>query len=499
MITIGLRQAVRQLRPAGAGLAFGGGALASLALAPWSFWFGLPAALGAAGWLVLQAATARTAMLAGWLFGLGYFAFGLSWILEPFQIDPERHAWMAPFALVFLAGGLALFWGAAFGLAIRFSAGAWRIPMLVAAWSLAEFGRAYLLTGFPWAAFGQFWIDTPAANLLPWIGPQGLALLTLAAFLPLALLRRTPAAALVPLGLAAAAAFAAPAPPQVNPTGKTVRIVQPNAPQDLKWHPDHRWEFVRRAVAFSAETPRPDLIVWPETAVPQLLNYADDTLRVISENAGGVPVLLGIQREESGAFYNSAVLLDMDGQPASTYDKAHLVPFGEYVPFGDVMARFGIYGFASRAGAGYAAGPGPQIMNLPIGRALPLICYEAVFPQDVNAAETRPDMLVQVTNDAWFGTRSGPFQHLVQARMRAIEQGLPMIRAANTGVSAMIGADGTLLNSLPLGDAGYIDAALPAPLPPTLYSRTGDWPVFLLCLFAAAAVFLRSRALVPRS
>ncbi|WP_323778163.1 apolipoprotein N-acyltransferase [Leisingera sp.] len=499
MMTVRLRPAVRQLRPARAGLAFGGGALASLALAPWSFWIGLPVALGAAGWLALQAATVRTAMLAGWLFGLGYFAFGLSWILEPFQIDPERHAWMAPFALFFLAGGLALFWGAAFGLAVRFSTGAWRIPMLAAAWSLAELGRAYLLTGFPWAAFGQFWIDTPAVNLLPWTGPQGLALLTLAAFLPLALLRQAPAGALAPLGLAAAAVFAAPAPPQTYPTGKTVRIVQPNAPQDLKWHPDHRWEFVRRAVAFSAGTPRPDLIVWPETAVPQLLNYADDTLRALSENAGGVPVLLGIQREEAGAYYNSAVLLDADGQPAAAYDKAHLVPFGEYVPFGDVMARFGIYGFASQAGAGYAAGPGPQVMDLPIGSALPLICYEAVFPQDVSAADTRPDMLVQLTNDAWFGTRSGPYQHLVQARMRALEQGLPMIRAANTGVSAMIAPDGGMLDSLPLGEAGYIDADLPAPLPPTFYSRTGDWPVFLLCLFGAVAGFFCSRALAPRS
>ncbi|WP_264212395.1 apolipoprotein N-acyltransferase [Leisingera thetidis] len=499
MISLGLRRSARQLRLAPAALAFGSGALLSLALAPWHLLLGLPAALAAAGWVAVQAASARSAALAGWLFGLGYFAFGLSWIIEPFQIDPERHAWMAPFALLFLAAGLALFWAAAFGLSARISRGAWRIPVLVAAWSLAEFARAYLLTGFPWAAFGQFWIDTPAANLLPWAGPQGLALLTLAAFLPLALLRQRPLAAAAPLALAAAAVLAIPAPQQAAQTGKTVRIVQPNAPQDLKWHPEHRWEFVRRSVAFSAEAPRPDLIVWPETAVPQLLNYADDTLRVISDSAGGVPVLLGIQREEAGAYYNSAVLLDGDGMAAATYDKAHLVPFGEYVPFGDVLARFGVSGFASQAGAGYAAGPGAQVMGLPIGSALPLICYEAVFPQDVNAADRRPEMLVQITNDAWFGTRSGPYQHLVQARMRALEQGLPMIRAANTGVSAMIAPDGGMLDSLPLGQAGYIDAGLPAPLPPTLYSRTGDWPVFLLCLFGVFAAFFRRRALAPQS
>ncbi|KIC32713.1 apolipoprotein N-acyltransferase [Leisingera sp. ANG-S5] len=499
MMSLGLRQAARRLRLAPAGLALGSGALLSLALAPWHMLIGLPVALAAAGWLVLQAASARAAALAGWLFGLGYFAFGLSWILEPFQIDPERHAWMAPFALVFLAAGLALFWGAAFGLAARLSHGAARLVMLVALWSLAEFARAYLLTGFPWAAFGQFWIDTPAANLLPWIGPQGLALLTLVAFLPLALLRKSLAVGILSPVLAAAIVLAVPAPDLAGPSEKTVRIVQPNAPQDQKWHPDHRWEFVRRALAFSSEDPRPDLIVWPETAVPQLLNYAEDTLQVITEGAGGVPVLLGIQREDGGAYYNSAVLLDADGLPAATYDKAHLVPFGEYVPFGDFMAQFGIHGFASQAGAGYAAGPGARLMELPIGSALPLICYEAVFPQDVNAAAARPDMLVQITNDAWFGTRSGPYQHLVQARMRALEQGLPMIRAANTGVSAMIAPDGQLLDQLPLGQAGYIDAALPMPLPPTLYSRTGDWPVFLLCMFIAGGVFFFSRALAPRS
>lgn len=502
MIAARLRSAGRGRQLLPAALALGSGALASLALAPWHFLPGLPLALAVAGWLLLRASSAGQAALAGWLFGLGYFAFGLSWIVEPFQIDPDRHAWMAPFALVFLAAGLALFWGGAFGLAARLCAGAWRIPMLVVLWSLAEIARAYVLTGFPWAAFGQLWLDTPAARLLPLIGPQGLALLTLAAFVPLALLaQRRPLAGGLPLALSALAVFAAPEPPAARLTDKVVRIVQPNAPQNLKWHPDHRWDFVRRAVGFSAAEPRPDLIVWPETAVPLLLNRADETLQAIAETAHGVPVLLGIQREEDGAYFNSAVLLDASGAVAATYDKAHLVPFGEYVPFGNFMARFGIHGFASQAGAGYAAGPGAEVMDLPVGTALPLICYEAVFPQDVNAAAARPQMLVQITNDAWFGTRSGPYQHLVQARMRALEQGLPMIRAANTGVSAMIGPDGALLDSLPLGKAGSLDARLPQPLEATPYSRSGDWPVLLLCLAAALVLALgqRGRAHAPRS
>ncbi|MGR3760311.1 apolipoprotein N-acyltransferase [Roseobacteraceae bacterium NS-SX3] len=489
----------RALAAAGA---FGSGALLAQALAPSHLLWAVPLALAGIAALALRAGTPWQGAGLGWLFGLGYFAFALSWIVEPFFVDPERHAWMAPFALVFMAGGLALFWAAAFGAAVRYAAGGWRLLLLAAAWSLAEFARAYLLTGFPWAAFGQFWADTPAMRLLPWTGPHGLALLTLAACLPLALLRRRPAAAVAPLGLAAGLVAALPAPPAPALTGQTVRIVQPNAPQDEKWHPESRWRFVRRALAFTGERAggaRPDLVVWPETAVPQLLNHADDVLGAMAGAAGGTPLLFGIQREQAGRYYNSAAVLGADGGAAQLYDKAHLVPFGEYVPFGNLMARFGIHGFASQAGAGYAAGPGARLLDLPIGRALPLICYEAVFPQDVNAAAERPDVLVQITNDAWFGTFSGPYQHLVQARMRAAEQGLPMVRAANTGVSAMIGPYGRVREALPLGEAGYIDAALPAPLPPTLYSRTGDLPVFLFGIVLAAVPLWRRRRLAQRS
>lgn len=480
-------------------LALGLGALMALALAPTHYLWTVPIALGGIGACVLRTKSVRRGAMLGWAFGLGYFALGLVWIIEPFQVDPERHAWMAPFALFFLAGGLALFWAAAFAGAVRFARGVWRILLLIALWSLVEFARAYVLTGFPWAAFGQFWIDTPAAQLLPWIGPQGLALLTLVAFLPLALLRQRPV--LAPLSAVTLAAVVAllPAPSASELTAHNVRLVQPNAPQHQKWHPDFRWNFVRRAMAFNGERPRPDLIIWPETSVPQLLNDAQDTLEAVGQAAPGVPFLLGIQREENGAYYNSAALLGQGGRVQALYDKAHLVPFGEYVPFGDVMARFGVHGFASQAGAGYAAGPGARLMDLPIGKALPLICYEAVFPQDVRAAPERPDVLVQITNDAWFGTRSGPYQHLVQARMRAAEQGLPMLRAANTGISGVIDPYGRLGPSLPLGEAGYVDVMLPVPLPPTLYSRTGDWPILILSFILAGIVLRPGTNSPPRS
>lgn len=534
--------------------AFGLGALLSMALAPLHFLLGLPLSFGGLGLLTLMARSPLQAAVIGWLAGLGYFSFGLSWIVEPFQVDAARYAWMAPFALVFLAAGLALFWAIAFGLAVRWSpavairgaardkvalkraeaAGPRRLLLLLALWSLVELARAYVFTGFPWAGFGQFWIDTQAAQLLPWVGGQGLAVLTLAVTLPLALLRRRPLLALSPMLILALAGYALPPPPAAEMTPYLVRLVQPNAPQAEKWLPERRWDFVRRAIELSEAgavpaqalaqqstsapldlaqpllTPsvlvqpdkggfHPDLIVWPETSVPQLLNNAQETLSAISERVAGVPVLLGIQRRSEGRYYNSAVLVREQGQVEQIYDKAHLVPFGEYVPFGDLMSRFGIHGFAAQQGAGYSAGPGPVLMDLGIGTALPLICYEAVFASDVNAAPARPEMLIQITNDAWFGMRSGPYQHLVQARMRAAEQGLPMLRAANTGISAMIDPYGRLREHLALGEAGAVDALLPKPLAATLYGRSGDWPVLILCLVLALAAAISRPSSAPRS
>ena len=472
------------------------GALLAQALAPVQFLWGIPVALGLISVQILGANSAWAGARVGWLFGFGYFGFAMSWIVEPFQIDPDRHAWMAPFALAFLAAGLALFWGLAFGLAAKVSLRGLRLLALIAAWSLAEFGRAYLLSGLPWAAFGQFWIDSPAAVLLPWIGPHGVAMLTLAAVLPLGLVRQNRFLASAALLSALGMLWLLPSPPASVLSLKTVRLVQPNAPQDQKWHPEYSWGFVRRQMSYTSAQPRPDLIVWPETAVPQLLNNADETLAAISVAADGVPVITGIQRRQDKRYFNSLVVLDALGVPSLTYDKTHLVPFGEYVPFGNVLAQFGITGFASQSGSGYSAGPGPQILELDIGKALPLICYEAVFPHLLNAAPKRADMLIQITNDAWFGTYSGPYQHLVQARMRAAEQGLPMIRVANTGVSAMIDGYGRIRESLPLGEAGFVDAQLPKPLAPTLYSRTSDWPVFVLLCLLAGLVVMRNRRFV---
>ncbi|MEX0351252.1 MAG: apolipoprotein N-acyltransferase [Paracoccaceae bacterium] len=478
------------------------GVIAALGLAPYHIW---PATLGALiclPALALQGHTRRQAALIGWAFGLGYFGHGLSWIVEPFLVDIQRHGWMAPFALVLMAGGLALFWGAAFWAAaaprLGLVARSW---FLVFGWSLAELARAYLLTGFPWAAFAQIWVETPVAQVLAYIGPQGLAIATLAATLPLGAMLfdsarglRQLANAVPALCLLGAAMLLSGEPPAAESTGKTIRLVQPNAPQHQKWDPAYVQTFFRRQIEFTAASPRPDLIVWPETAIPNWLDEADEVFEIISAAAGDVPVVLGIRRYDGRRIFNSAVYLDGEGALGGVYDKHHLVPFGEYVPFGDLLARIGITGFATNAGQGFSAGPGPELLSLgSVGSALPLICYEAVFPQDVGGAPTRPDMLLQLTNDAWFGAWSGPYQHLAQARMRAIEQGLPMVRVANTGVSAMIDPFGRTIARIPLGVEGYIDAQLPAPLRPTFYARTGDLPAFLFVLLGLAGMIALQR------
>jgi apolipoprotein N-acyltransferase len=268
----------------------------------------------------------------------------------------------------------------------------------------------------------------------------------------------------------------------VPETGRApvLRLIQPNAAQHLKWDPDMALQFFARQIEFTAAPadPRPDLIIWPETAVPTWLDNAGPAFARISDAAGNTPVVLGIQRQDAFRAFNSLVVLDGAGQVTDLYDKHHLVPFGEYLPFGSLLNGLGLSAFTAQGGFGYSAGPGARVLDLGgLGKALPLICYEAIFPQDVRAAPERPDWLLQITNDAWFGRLSGPYQHLAQARLRAVEQGLPMVRVANTGVSAVIDARGRVLDALPLNEAGFLDARLPPPLPATVYARLGDAPV----------------------
>lgn len=442
----------------------------------------------------------------GWVLGLGHFLLTLHWITQPFLVDAERHAWMAPFGLAFMAGGLALFWGLAFTAADRLAPGAGparRAAALVLAWTAAEIARSVLFTGFPWALVGHIWIDTPLAQSARVWGAHGLTLLTLTvatlAGLGLRHWRRPAGAALVagpPVALALAGLALDPGPvPAADPAAPVIRLVQPNVPQAEKNDPDAIPIHTRRLLDLSAEAGAPDLVVWPETALPWLLDYMQDVLPVIAAAGQGAPVVSGIQRREGESrYYNSLMLLTPEARVTALYDKHHLVPFGEYIPFGEVLGRWGIRGLAASQGGGYSAGPGPALIDIPgIGPALPLICYEGIFAQEVNAAPGRARFLLLVTNDAWFGTFAGPYQHFALARLRAIEQGLPMVRVANTGISAMIDARGRVTGQLPLGVAGRLDLPLPPALPPTPYARTGDWPV--LCVLLASLAGLLGRRL----
>jgi apolipoprotein N-acyltransferase len=221
-----------------------------------------------------------------------------------------------------------------------------------------------------------------------------------------------------------------------------------------------------------------------------------DAARVqLAQAAGEVPVMIGAQRFEGMQVRNSLAVLAPGGPVAAVYDKHHLVPFGEYLPLQGLLERFDIRALAAVLPGGYGPGPGPVALDLgdKLGRAFPMICYEAIFPGYIRQVGERPDWMAHVTNDAWFGSFSGPWQHLALARLRAAEQGLPVLRAANTGVSAVIDARGRIVQALPLNEAGALDARLPPPAPPTLYARTGDLPVLILVLVAAAAILLIGR------
>ncbi len=471
------------------------GALGALGQAPYDQPLILLLALSLGVVMYRRQPRARDAARIGWAFGAGYFGLALVWILQPFQIDPDRHAWMAPFALLFMSAGLALFWGGAFWLARRLSSRSWA---LVLAWPLAEVLRAYVLTGFPWASPAQTLVNGAAGQALAWVGPHGMTLwLILIAWL-LSVPARAPRKAAGRLGQAAllacvtVALYLPPSAPAAPLSPHVVRLVQPNAEQHLKWQPDFARMFFERQLEFTAArsdagAAAPDLTVWPETAVPWTYETAGEALERVTEAASGQPVALGLLRRTDRALFNSMAVLGAPGEATQLYDKHHLVPFGEYIPLPQIADRLGVTGLAQVSSVGFGRGPGPRVLDFgALGPGLPLICYEAVFAHDVGAADRRANFIIQITNDAWFGRDVGPQQHLAQARMRAIEQGLPLMRAANTGISAMIDPHGRILDSLPLGTAGFLDAPLPLPLPPTLYSRTGDLPAIALLLLGLA-------------
>ncbi|MFN4154728.1 MAG: apolipoprotein N-acyltransferase [Paracoccaceae bacterium] len=470
---------------AGAAVAFG--------QAPLSAWYlAFPALIWAMSRMLRPASVAGSAW-AGLLVGAGYFGASLNWIVSPFLIDPWVYGWMAPFAVVLMAFGFGLFWALANVAVCRFPV---RPLALAAGLGAVELLRGYVLTGFPWALIGHMWHGWPVVQTVALWGATGLTVVTLGlAALPL--VWRWWGAGLAGVAVLAGTGFglwqldrAEPA-----PRAASLRLVQPNAEQHLKWDPDQARILFQRQLEFTRDGAPADLTIWPETAVPYLLEYSPEVAPIITDASGGNRVAIGIQRVEGERGWNSLRVLEGEGRVMATYDKFHLVPFGEYMPMGDLLEEwFGIGAFAAQVGNGYSAGTGPEVLDLgaDLGLVLPLICYEAVFPQIPRGAPQRPDWMLQVTNDAWFGTLTGPFQHFEQARLRAIEQGLPLIRVANTGITAVIDARGRVVQALPFGTAGYLDVPqVPGALVQTPYARWGEGPALMIMLSLIGLSFLR--------
>ncbi|HWS07822.1 MAG TPA: apolipoprotein N-acyltransferase, partial [Xanthobacteraceae bacterium] len=288
--------------------------------------------------------------------------------------------------------------------------------------------------------------------------------------------------------------------------GVHLRIMQPNLQQDVRFNYAAKQEVMNRYVELSDRAAGPQshgvrdatLLIWPESAFPFFLTREPDALAQIAQLLqGGTVLITGAMRlaepvdPADPAAYNSIYVIDREGSIASLYDKVHLVPFGEYLPFQRFLERLGLQQLTKQRG-GFFSGDRRRLISVPgAPLALPLICYEIIFPGDVMAEGQRPGWIVNVTNDGWFGISSGPYQHLQQARVRAIEEGLPLVRAANTGISAVVDPVGRIVNSLPLGREGVIDSLLPRPIGATIYTRVGDRPAAIIVAVALLAVIRR--------
>jgi apolipoprotein N-acyltransferase len=515
-------------------LAFLAGAFGALAMPPFGVLPALAVALTIAVWLIDGAATTGrfgrastlvSAASAGWWWGFGYFVAGLWWLGAAFLVEADEFAWALPLGVFGLPALLAFFPAFGFGVArVLWSEGAGRLFALAFGLGASEWLRGHLFTGFPWNVLGMalgqnLWL-MQSASVLGLYGLTVLAILICAA--PAALgtgtskRERALAPALAAFGLAALAAFGLwrlPSAPTPTVAGVRLRIMQPNLPQDAKFRPENRDDIMRRYLTLSdrATGPRSTGIgdathlVWPESAFPFLLERDARALAQIAALLPrGVTLVTGAARadaplpgEERPRFFNSVQVVMDDGTIAETYDKGHLVPFGEYFPhFIDAGLRdLGLRQFVHVPG-GFEAGESRR--NLTV-RGLPpvavTICYEAIFPGVVVDEAERPGLILNVTNDAWFGLTPGPYQHFAQARLRTVEEGLPLVRAANNGVSAVVDPYGRVTASLGLGFEGVVDADLPTAIWPTSFAKLGLMVFFTLIVgCAASALACRPRA-----
>jgi len=508
------RLAARASRLAGKrrlGVGFVLGALGSLAMPPVYALPLLVVAFTGLLWIADGIARPRAALALGWWFGFGHFIVGIYWIANAFLTDVEKFGWMIPFAVGGLAAVLAAFPALALVAtqALRLN-GVARVIGFAGLWTLLEWVRGWIFTGLPWNPVGSVWaFSETMIQGAALAGVWGLGLVTVAAFAMPASLARSGRGPLIAMAVAVltlgalwggGAARLAGASEATVP-GVHLRLVQAAIDPRQKARADMRMTEVARHLALTIDTPgfaAATLVVWPETAARYLLDRSPELRLALGSAAppGGL-LITGMPRAEPASgqverIWNSLGVLDRAGNILATYDKFHLVPWGEYVPWRRV---FPFIDKLTPGSLDFSAGPGPRTLHLP---GLPpvgaLICYEVVFPGRVVDPGDRPAWLLNLTNDAWYGDSFGPYQHLVAARLRAVEEGLPLVRAANTGISAVIDPYGRIRASLGLGLAGVLDADLPAALPgPTLYARFGDAAPGLLGLVAILATALLRR------
>jgi apolipoprotein N-acyltransferase len=509
-----------------AAIAFIAGAASALALAPINAWPILFLTLPVLVWLVDGSVAARwgstmAAAVAGWCFGFGYFLAGLYWVGYAFLVDAKTFGWLLPVAIGGLPAYLALY--TALGVAaarLIWVRGPVRLLALASMLTAAEWLRGHLLSGFPWNTFGYALTQPLAlAQSVSLIGIWGLTFLCIAICASPAVLtddiadtphpRRAPLAGiLILLALAGYGVVRLTHQPIDYVNGVKLRIMQPNLQQDVKFNYAAKRDVMNLYVRLSNRITGPQSkgaqdathLIWPESAFPFFLTREPDALaqivQLLQPNTvlitGAVRAGTTAQNEAVATAYNSVYVIDHDGAIDGIYDKVHLVPFGEFLPFERLLEKIGLRNLTKQVG-GFSIGDRRRAIAVPgAPKMLPLICYEAIFPGAAVPAGERPGWLVNVTNDGWFGNSSGPYQHFQQARMLAIAEGLPLVRAANTGISAVVDPFGRVIGSLPLGIQGVLDARLPLAIDPTLYARFGN-EIFAIFLIVGLLIVGRKR------
>ncbi|MEO5324875.1 apolipoprotein N-acyltransferase [Mesorhizobium sp. CC13] len=503
--------------------AFLAGAVAVLAQAPYDFFFAGFLSFPILVWLIDGAVAdtpagalrrLRPAFATGWWFGFGYFLAGLWWIGGALLVEAESFAWALPFAVVGIPLILSFFYGFAAAIARLFwSAGIGRVVALAFAFGLMEWLRTFVFTGFPWIPVGFGAMPIPLLmQSVSVVGTTGMNVLAVFVFAMPALLadgRNLKLGAALAVLLAAAHAgygylrLSAPA----APAGRTldVRIVQPNIDLSEKWDGRVRERIFSDLLKLSSEAPKagankPQLIVWPETSVPFLFSERPDGLVAIGEMLGeGQMLMAGTVRAENGSggetlYYNSVASINDKGEIVGAIDKVHLVPFGEYIPLADLMARVGLTQLVAGP-MNFEAGTSRRPFDLPGGlKAAAYICYEIIFPELVAVDAASTQIIVNVTNDAWFGDTPGPYQHFRQSQIRAVENGMPVLRAANTGISGIVDPFGRAVDALAMNTRGIIDFSLPVDASSAAPSQPWRVNGFLIMLgFAVAAGGLKLR------